>query len=152
MNEPVPYDGSHLTMAQAAYIEDYMVKVLQILNLPHWRIKVGQDLPPEGTDAMVLIPDGRRMAILMLNKLWWSQADELKLEDLAHEALHLVHNEVSTLVRRFIEDSSELSHYLKSVMLDHFNQNLELMVDTLSYAVVQWLPAWDPTEEAKNEA
>ena len=152
--EPTPSDGSHLTASQVRVIEDYVRQLLAALDLGHWRVFVARDLPPddcramiEPTDcrAMIEPTDGRRIAALYLAGDWWTRDDpDTKRVDIAHELLHLAHQDVDAGIRRFFDDTGDVSDYVRHLVMGEFKTNLERMVDSLSYVLAPHMPPWPP--------
>lgn len=140
---PVPHDGSHLTDWQRDVILAYMRSVLDILHLGRWKIELSDDLPPQDARAMISPVEGRVVATLYVQADWWSEStDEEKAHDLIHEALHLAHHDADTTVRRFLNQSDDISTSTKVLVGDRFKLDLERMVDSLANALVPLLPDW----------
>jgi hypothetical protein len=138
-----PSDGGHLTPEQVDTIEDYLRQVLTALDLSHWRVYVAKDLPPEDCRAMIEPTDGRRIAMLHLAADWWVRDDaDSKRIDLTHELLHLAHHDAEAGIRRWVTDSGDIAEYVKHIVMGEFKTNLERMVDSLSYVIAPFMPAW----------
>ena len=140
---PTQTDGSHLTADQADHVNSYVARLLLALDLNHWRVHVGQGLPPEGCLLMIEPVDGRRVAMLYLAEDWWDRGDaNEKRIDLTHEVLHLAHHDVDEHVRRFFDGSGDVADYPKLLFLGQFKTGLERMVDSLSYVIGPLMPEW----------
>ena len=146
---PVPHDGSHLTNKQADTIITYIKRCQTILHLDHWRIRIARDLPPEHAIAMIEPTDGRRFALIYLQRDWWDRTPADKRTDIAHELLHLLHHDTDEHIRRFLSESDDISPAVTDLTLTQFRTNLERMVDHLSYVVDQLLPPW-PTKPGRQ--
>lgn len=141
--QSVTHDGSHLTPQQVTTIEAYLKRLLAALDLAHWRVYVAKDLPPEDCRAMIEPTDGRRYAMLYLTNNWWTDNDaDTKRIDLTHEMLHLAHHDTDAGMRRFMDDSGDISEYVRHLVMGEFKTNLERMVDSLSYVIAPFMPAW----------
>lgn len=106
---PVPHDGSHLTNKQADTIITYIKRCQTILHLDHWRIRIARDLPPEHAIAMIEPTDGRRFALIYLQRDWWDRTPADKRTDIAHELLHILHHDTDEHIRRFLSESDDIS-------------------------------------------
>lgn len=141
--ESRPSDGSHLTAHQVRVIEDYVRQLLAALDLGHWRVFVARDLPPEDCRAMIEPTDGRRIAALYLASDWWTRDDpDTKRVDITHELLHLAHHDADAGIRRFFDDTGDVSSYVQHLVMGEFKTNLERMVDSLSYVIAPHMPPW----------
>ena len=145
MDDAIDSDGMHVSPKMVKAIENYMVKLLDALDLGHWRVYVAKDMPPEGTRMAIEATDGRRIAMLFVSDTWEGSSEDEKQVDLTHEALHLTHHDQDEHVRRFIESSSDLSTNMKHQFMSQFFVNTERMVDSLSYVIAPNMPKWrDP--------
>lgn len=154
LTPPVPHDGSHLTNKQATTIHNYIKRCQTILHLDHWRIRIARDLPPEHAIAMIEPTDGRRYALIYLQHDWWDRTPADKRTDIAHELLHILHHDTDEHIRRFLNESDDISPAVTDLTLTQFKTNLERMVDHLSYVVDQLLPPWPkpkPKKKQKNK-
>ncbi len=144
--DSVEHDGSHLTAEQVRTIETYIAQLLAALDLGHWKVHVGKNLPHEGALLGIEPTDGRRCATLYVAARWWDQeTSEDKRVDLTHEALHLAHSDTAEGIYRFFAGSGDIGEYLKFVVLGEFKTNLERMVDSLSYVIAPFMPPWPET-------
>ncbi len=140
---PEQADGTHLTSEQADRIEGYVREVLKALDLGHWRVFVGKDRAPEGARLSIWPTDGRRIACLNIAPDWWREdTTEDKRTGITHECLHLAHHDTDAHIRAFLDESGDISDYVKSLVLSQFKTNLERMVDSLSYVLAPHMPAW----------
>lgn len=146
--EATPSDGSHLTTDQVKHIETYLRSLLTALDLAHWRVYVARDLPPDDCRAMISPTDGRRIAMLHLAADWWTRDDaDTKRLDLTHEILHLAHHDTDAGIRRFFDESGDVSDYVKHLVMSEFKTNLERMVDSLSYVIAPFMPSWPEADQ-----
>ena len=150
-HEPIPHDGSHITIAQARRIEAYMRDILSALNLGQWQVGVAVDLPPDYAKLMISPVDGRRYASLYVAADWWQRDTDEKRTDIVHEALHLAHHDADATIRQFLDGSGDIADYVKGILVDRFKTDLERMVDALSYALAPHMPAWTDPEETETE-
>lgn len=141
-HSPRESDGTHLAPGQASVIEAYLAGVLRALDLGHWRVHVARDLPPEGSRLMIQPTEGRRIAMLYVAEGWWDSPAGEKRVDLTHEALHLAHHDMDANLRRFFDDSGDISDYVRHLVVRQFKTDLERMVDSLSYVLAPWMPEW----------
>lgn len=135
-------DGSHVSKELVAAIESYVVEVLRILEITHWRVWVAKDLPPEDAKMMIEPTDGRRVAMLYVSPDWDNQQADQKITDILHECLHLIHHDQEYVIRRFKNEQGDVGHYAMSIVWDHFKIETERMVDQLSYILYALMPDW----------
>lgn len=136
-------DGSHLTKEQVSYIESYMREVLVRLELNYWHVYVAKDMAPEHCLLMIEPTDGRRVAMLYVSETWWTESPDHRL-DIVHEALHLTHHDQEEVIRRFKNDTGDVSPYALSIIWSQFKMETERMVDGLSYVIAPTMPEWSP--------
>lgn len=144
-----PGDGSHLTKSQVKYIQEYMKEVLVRLELNYWHVFVAKDLAPEGCLLMIEPTDGRRVAMLYVSETWWNESPDHRL-DIVHEALHLAHHDQEEVIRRFKNDTGDVSPYALSIIWSQFKMETERMVDGLSYVLAPTMPEWSPPSEKET--
>ena len=141
--ESISSDGSHLNAEQVGAIETYIRQLLTALDLAHWRVAVGRDLPPDGAILMIDPVDGRRFATIDLKADWWDTTTATeKRVDLIHEVLHLAHHDAEAGVRRYFDYSADVSRSTTDLVMGEFKTNLERMVDSLSYVIAPFMPEW----------
>ena len=140
-----PGDGSHITAEQVAAVEAYVRRVLLALELNFWRVYVATDEPPEDALLMIEPTDGRRIAMLYVSAGWWTgQTADEKRTDITHECLHLIHHDQEEVIRRFKNNTGDVSDYAMSLVWDQFEMETERMVDSLSYLLAPHMPEWAP--------
>ena len=141
--EATVHDGSHLDLQQVRHIEQYMAKVLVVLELNYWRVHVAKDLPPDGCLLMIEPTDGRRIAMLYVSETWLETRPAVdKRIDMTHEALHLAHHDQEEVIRRFKRTNGDVGEYAMSLVWEQFKMETERMVDSLSYVLAPHMPVW----------
>lgn len=146
-------DGSHVSRDTVRAIEAYLPELLLALELNYWRVYVAKDMPPENALLMIEPTDGRRVAMLYVSEAWADRNPEEKRTDLTHECLHLAHHDQEEVFRRFKDRQGDTGTYPMSIVWDQFKVETERMVDSLSYVLAPFMPAWtEPARESEPAA
>lgn len=120
------------------------IEMIQLsLRLHMWNIYVAEETADDDCNASIHFTPGRRYATIRFAEDWDERSPEDKRHDVVHELLHVFHNDVDDNLWRFIDESGDLSDYVKSILLSQTRTDLERMVDSLTNVIAPLMPEWE---------
>lgn len=122
----------HVTGREGDRIVQFVSDVLHTARMPRWTVLLMDKPAPKDCHAVIRPTDGRHVAELSVSRGWMKLDEQERCEVLVHEALHLVHRDLSDLIRVDLCASGYLPSKAYQLLWAGFRREQELMVDHLA--------------------
>ena len=116
----------------------FCADITRTLLLGHYSVGLSEDPAPDDALASIEVTDGRHAATVKVTAGWMGLSDEVKVNSLIHETLHITHERLN----RVIYDTLYESHYMPDaayrMLCEQIRRECEFMVDHWAGAISEF--------------
>lgn len=135
---PPTRDLPHVSQFEGERVVRFGAWLLTMLRLSNWRVDLAASPCDEDNIAHVDITEGRHVATVYLSSSWMEESEEVRLNCVIHEIMHVVHYRLTHHMYAHLEKGGYVPDAAREVMWEGTRIEAEYLADHLAGAFSQW--------------